>query len=1031
MAGPIRIAVLANGALARRDLNATATSAERAGSRFSRAGVRMRQGLAIGGVAALALGKAVISLSSDAEQSLGATETVFGKYADRVERESNRAANAVGLSANEYRESANLIGSLLKNQGVVQDQLAGKTDRLVKIGADLAATFGGPTSDAVAALGSAFKGEFDPLEQYGISIKQSAINTEAMTVANVASITEFNKLTLAQQSAAKQQATNNLLTKQSADVAGAFGRESDTLAGAQQRLYAELKNVGVEAGTSVLPLLTDLAQYARREGVPALEDLAHWFGENQSEIRSTADELGDTLLPVLRTLNTLGGVAVDVLAAIPGPVREFGVQAAIATRILPSFTGQITNASGETLSYGQQLRGAETRTAALGRAAKYAAGAAGIALLIRGLGNSEDGLGLFEGAVGGALTGFSIGGGWGAVLGAAGGALTSFSDDSDVAATKQQALADAQQRVTDTLAAQTGAYTKRTKAQLVADLGDQGMLQLAQEIGVPLDQMTRSILQGKEGIQQFRDAYINSLPDDQITNFVDLTNQMRKLSNGLESGQRGWLLNRQAMGKSGAEVQAVREKVRRLATTYEILPNNIRTIVRSVGADDSRANIRRLAREYKTTPKVIRTLFSALGTARVKGQAADVRRSLEDSGKAKPKTDMYLRALLGDTAAAERIADRGGKGVSAKLMSGTAKARANLTQFDRSIQSGTASASVLASTGGRSIGSDLSSGVSSGFAGTGDRLAREAAAAVRQAVTAARSEAKAKSPSRVWMKLGADMGDGLVLGKRSRRAAVKREGRELARSAASGAKAGQSGHDKAEAALKRMNNRLDQAVEKYGRLRKAADDYAKGVRSAVLGFGAITALGEGDGFGTLDQFLQQMRDRVATAERWEEAIKALSQAGLNKRALQELIDQGPDALGTAELILSGGKEAVRETNRLQKQLGKTADDLGKAMRRKFHAAGLAAAAGIIAGLRKRRNEIRREMQRTADTGRDRRTSSVNAASARDTLGRLAARERLDVNVKLTAEHLSLMAQGKQAHLALQVYRGDARGRVLS
>src|SRR4029079_7081995 len=134
--------------------------------------------------------------------------------ADTVIRQSQRAATGLGLSADQYRQNANTLGALLSNQGVAADELAGKTRGLIKTGADLAATFGGDTKTAVDALASAFKGEFDPLEQYGISIKQSTVNTEAMRVANVKTTAAFNDLSTAQQAAAKQQATANLITKQ-------------------------------------------------------------------------------------------------------------------------------------------------------------------------------------------------------------------------------------------------------------------------------------------------------------------------------------------------------------------------------------------------------------------------------------------------------------------------------------------------------------------------------------------------------------------------------------------------------------------------------------------------------------------------------------------------------------------------------------------------------------------------------------------------------------------------------------------------
>lgn len=212
----------------------------------------------------------MVTAASDAQQSLGATETVFGKFSGAVVKDSNAAAKAVGLSGTTYRENANLIGSLFKNQGVATSQLAGKTKGMIKVGADLAATFGGSTTTAVEALGSAFKGEFDSLEKYGISLKQSTVNTEAMKVANVSSTAEFNKLSTAQQTAAKQQATSNLIMKQSKDSTGAFAKESGTLAHQQQVLSAQFDNVKAAVGARLLPVITKFLTYLTTNGPAAV-----------------------------------------------------------------------------------------------------------------------------------------------------------------------------------------------------------------------------------------------------------------------------------------------------------------------------------------------------------------------------------------------------------------------------------------------------------------------------------------------------------------------------------------------------------------------------------------------------------------------------------------------------------------------------------------------------------------------------------------------------------------------------------------
>lgn len=276
MATDIRIAVLADAQRARRELASVTDGANKVQGRMGKLS-SFAKGAAGGMVAFFAADKivsgvkSVVKSASDAQQSIGATETVFGKYAKTVVRTSDQAATRFGLSANSYRENANLLGALFKNQGVSTDKLAAKTKQFIGIGSDLAATFGGTTKDAVEALSSALKGEFDPLERYGVSLKQSTVNLEAYRVAGVNSASAFGQLSQAEQKRAKQAAITNLITKQSADSHGAFARETGTLAHQQQVLAAKFDNVKAKIGAALLPILTKLFAWISDKVMPAVD----------------------------------------------------------------------------------------------------------------------------------------------------------------------------------------------------------------------------------------------------------------------------------------------------------------------------------------------------------------------------------------------------------------------------------------------------------------------------------------------------------------------------------------------------------------------------------------------------------------------------------------------------------------------------------------------------------------------------------------------------------------------------------------
>lgn len=202
----------------------------------------------------IAFGKAAFDSASKLQQSTGAVESVFGRQAAAVEKLAKGAAQSVGLAQSEYSQLAAVLGSQLKNMGVASKDLVPTTDKLISRGADLAAMFGGTTADAVAALSAALRGEMDPLEQYGISIKEADVQAELAKRG-------LDNLSGAAAKSARTQVLLSMIFKQSADAAGQFARESDTAAGQQQRAAAEYENAKAALGQALLPVVAQAAQY--------------------------------------------------------------------------------------------------------------------------------------------------------------------------------------------------------------------------------------------------------------------------------------------------------------------------------------------------------------------------------------------------------------------------------------------------------------------------------------------------------------------------------------------------------------------------------------------------------------------------------------------------------------------------------------------------------------------------------------------------------------------------------------------------
>jgi hypothetical protein len=143
---------------------------------------------------------------------------------------------------------------MLKGSGFGIDDAAEKTQDLVLLAGDLAATFGGPTSDAVNAISSLLKGERDPIERYGVSLKQADIDAQKLVDAK-------NGLVFESEKEADMQAALSILYNKTTDAQGQAARESDTYAGVTGRLDAAFKNLQAEVGEALLPVLSELADF--------------------------------------------------------------------------------------------------------------------------------------------------------------------------------------------------------------------------------------------------------------------------------------------------------------------------------------------------------------------------------------------------------------------------------------------------------------------------------------------------------------------------------------------------------------------------------------------------------------------------------------------------------------------------------------------------------------------------------------------------------------------------------------------------
>ena len=374
MTATLRFDVVSDGSAARRDLSATRGELERFGRSTDTVGTTAtrnesklkRFGSAIGSaartfgpLAAAAAGAALVKFgvdavkaASDTQQAFGAIDSIFGRNAEKVKAWANDAAQSVGLARGEYATLATTLGASLKNSGL--EGYTQKTRDLITTAGDLAATFGGTTSEAVSALSSLMRGETDPIERYGVSIKASDI------AARLAAKGQDN-LTGAAKTQAEMQARLDLLTKQTTSSQGAFRREGNTLAGVQQRLSAEFQNAKDKLGGLLIPVLT--------KGLGAVNDLFTGSGQLRNVLERVGDVAKLYLTPVINGARIAFNNVKDAIAGSDAQTenlrKAFNAAGDVAAKLAP-IVGTVLGKAlqglgmiiGDTIRFANNLAGA-------------------------------------------------------------------------------------------------------------------------------------------------------------------------------------------------------------------------------------------------------------------------------------------------------------------------------------------------------------------------------------------------------------------------------------------------------------------------------------------------------------------------------------------------------------------------------------------------------------------------------------------------------------------------------------------------
>jgi phage-related protein len=272
----------------------------------------------------------VVSWASDLEQTLGATEVLWGSNTDTMLAWAQGADRSMGMTQNSALQNANRFNAMFKTighgQGVVMDMSQGFT----QLSADLSAMWGGSPDEAADALTSALRGNYEAMDKYNVNLTEAMVSQEAMNVAIANGRTEVTE-------ADKVQARYNLIMEQTADSQGQFARETDTTAGKLAIATARAKNAATTFGRLLLPYVNKLLN-----GFSKMVDWIENLSDTQRKwvlgIAAVAAAIGPVLLIIGMLLPGLSAL-IAVIGFLVSPIGLVVIAvAALAAGLIYAYT---------------------------------------------------------------------------------------------------------------------------------------------------------------------------------------------------------------------------------------------------------------------------------------------------------------------------------------------------------------------------------------------------------------------------------------------------------------------------------------------------------------------------------------------------------------------------------------------------------------------------------------------------------------------------------------------------------------------
>lgn len=298
-----------------RALKDTMSSGEKWSRRWATASdIALKAGTAMAGaiaVEAVRAGRAAMRQ----EQALAGLSAVYKDQAGAMQEWAASMSDA-GLSTTDAAAGVTKLGGAMKSAGMDLDEVTARAPELVEIATQLSQVYGVDVTQAIEAMGGAFRGEYDSAQTMNIAISDAKVKAELAKEG-------WDKLTGAAYEQKRALVVNRLLLEGTKDAQEAAGAGAETTAARFKKFQAQLDNIEASLGSALLPLMNDLAD--------VLENVTDAAEENPDAVREWAGIIAG-IAGALLVLGT-ASKAVTVIQGVAGALKAFPKAGAIGVAV--------------------------------------------------------------------------------------------------------------------------------------------------------------------------------------------------------------------------------------------------------------------------------------------------------------------------------------------------------------------------------------------------------------------------------------------------------------------------------------------------------------------------------------------------------------------------------------------------------------------------------------------------------------------------------------------------------------------------